>query len=236
MNDRAIRTLAVTIALVSFVIAKFYETSLPASLRFLMPGTMPNTQADTLLELLLAAWSGIKVGLLIVVMEFFLYRYFARRFIGRWAYRSSSGNFAVADIRPTGWTSGGIVLSYSVSLYKTASEVCAVLHGRGASVPFGTAEGLLLGFKDDKLTIVYQVSVGSDPYDARKGILTLNRTATKEVLSGVWESTKINTSGTTDDKKVRVGDLSLYRPRSFKEQFCGVPAQGLGTAERDASG
>lgn len=213
-SDRGIRQLAVSLALVFFAIAKYYEPQLPDWVDLVMPGAAPQTTTHAS-QVLAAAWSGIKVGILILVFEHVLYRIVARAFVGRWAYVSSSGNLAIADIEPRGFWAGGIGLSYRVSLFQTASEVEAALSGEPAGTPFGTAEGFLVGFKDDKMTVVYQVSVGSAPYDARKGILTLSLTANENVLSGVWESTKVNTTSPTDDKKVRTGDLKFYRPSAF---------------------
>lgn len=217
-SDRQIRQLAVSLSLVLFALVKFYETQLPAWGALIVPGAAPATTGPAS-QVLAAAWSGIKVGILILLFEHLLYRIVAKAFVGRWAYKSTSGNLGIADIQPDGFWAGGVGLTYKVSLFHSAREVEAALKGLPLGIPFGTAEGLLIGFKDGKMTIVYQVSVGADPYDARKGILILSTTANASVSTGVWESTKVNTKNPEDDKKVRTGDLKLLRPKTFMAAY-----------------
>lgn len=217
MNDKSIRQFSVSVALIVFAIVKALEDRIPDLGLWIVPGgnvSLPSWSFSA--NLLSAAFAGFKIGLLIVILEQVLYRIFARKFIGRWIYESSSGNFGIAEIKPHGFWAGGTTLAYAVNLYRGPEEIMSTLQRTGDVTPFGTAEGIVTSFKDDKLTLIYQVHVGAEKYDARKGILTLSPSPDSQVMTGIWESTKINDSAEKiPDRTVRVGDLWLYRPRRF---------------------
>lgn len=231
MNDKTIRGLAVLFALTIFSIIKLFEPCINLKINeiivtLFIPGAMPELNnfpskaSLSGINIAIVTWSGVKLGFLIIISEYTLYWLFTKQFIGTWAYESSSGNFAIVKIFPKGLWSGGITLSYNVSLFKTPREVISALKVEGIAFPFGTAYGQLVGLKDDKLIIVYQVSLGADPFNAFRGILTITPTADKNILSGVWESTKVNRQHPIEpDEKVRKGDLKIYRPKNFRKKF-----------------
>jgi hypothetical protein len=217
MNDKSIRQLAVSFALVIYSIFKLIEDNVPTFVLWIVPGgdvSLPNSPFSA--NLLAAAFAGLKIGIVIVLLEQLLYRLFARRIVGRWVYRSSSGNFAIAEIKPHGFWAGGTTITYAVNLYHTKEEVLSAMRHDGHVVPFGTADGTVTSFKDGKLTLIYEVHVGSDRYQARKGILSLSPSLDSNIMTGIWESTKINVDG-VPDRDVRIGDLEMYRYRRFRK-------------------
>ncbi len=224
MNDKSIRQFAVSIALIIFAAAKALEDQIPAAVSLFLPvGGVDHSSWAVQAKLAFSAFVGLKIGVYIVLLEQALYRIFGHRFIGKWAYESDSGNFAIASIQPNGLWAGGTTIGYSVSLYRKPEEVLSALNRRGGAVPFGTAHGLMTSFKDGQLTLVYQVDVKGRDYDARRGILTLNATDDPAIVIGSWESTKINDKN-VPEKGFREGALTFYTPARFHEKFGPAPS------------
>lgn len=216
MNDKSIRQFAVSIALIVFAIVKSIDDRIPDVLLWIAPGGDVSLPSWTFTSSLLAsAFAGLKIGLLIVILEQLLYRFFARRIIGRWVYESTTGNFGIAEIAPRGFWAGGTTITYAVNLYRNGDEVISAMKQKGDTTPFGTADGIVTSFKDDKLTLIYQVHIGSEKYNARKGILSLSPSPDSGIMTGIWESTRINDDVKVPDRDVRVGDLRMYRYRRF---------------------
>ena len=224
MSDSSLRQMAISFALAVYAIARLFLSqlqSVPAWLAYFLPGQshlLPNISA----QILGAALAAIQLGLLLVLFEIALYRYFARQFIGRWIYKSSTGAFGIADISVTGFWAGGIGLSYEVTLVRTPDEALALANRKFPSVPFGTAKSFLIGLKDGELRIAYQVAIGEEPTEkslsATKGLLVLSALPRARFLKGVWESTKKNYEKKEEDNR-RKGDLDFYHPSDFERKF-----------------
>lgn len=229
MNDKLIRQISVTLGLILFAILKTFESQIPDLYFWALPGgTVASDSAPLGFKFLAATFVGFKLGAVIVIAEQVLYRVSARRIIGTWAYKSSSGNYGIASIVPRGFWAGGTTLDYRVELYKSAHQVIRALDKQGGAVPFGTAESLLSSLKDDKVTVVYQVNVGASTYDAKKGILTIKSSHDPNVLTGIWESTKINSSPSVESEKAcRQGDLEFYKLERFRKIFGSQSAMGI---------
>ncbi|MEX3694385.1 hypothetical protein AB3X91_41120 [Paraburkholderia sp. BR14263] len=226
MNDRSIRQFAVSIALIAFAIVKSIDDRIPDFLLWIAPGgDISRPSWPFVSSLLAAAFAGLKIGLLIVLLEQFLYRFFARRIIGRWVYESTTGNFGIAVIAPRGFWAGGTTLTYSVNLYRNGDDAFSAMKQTGDTAPFGTADGIVTSFKDDKLTLIYQVHIGSEKYSARKGILSISPSPDSGIMTGIWESTKINDDAKVPDRDVRVGDLKMYRYRRFHQIWNDLRSQ-----------
>ena len=219
MNDQSARQVAVSAALVIFALTSSFADQIPASLHMLVPGIDPATASwDMSARLLSAGFGGIKLGVLILILERVVFRIAARPFLGKWAYESTAGNFAILQIRVAGFWAGGTRLDYSVTLYRDAKEVSDVLARRRSVAPFGTAHGIMTQLEGNRLQVIYEVAKGAADYDALRGYLQLLTTAAPGTLKGMWESTKVNESD-VPDREVRVGDYTAWRPRQFRRRF-----------------
>lgn len=224
MSDSSLRKTAISFALAAYAVARLFLSQLqavPAWAAYFLPGQshlLPNMSA----QILGATLAAIQLGLLILLFEIALYRYFARQFIGRWIYKSSTGAFGIADISVTGFWAGGIGLSYEVTLVKTPDDALALVSRKFPIVPFGTAKSFLIGLKDGELRVAYQVAIGEEPVEksltATKGLLVLSAVPRTRFLKGVWESTKKNYEKREEDKRRR-GDLDFYHPADFERKF-----------------
>lgn len=223
MNDRSVRQISVTIALIAFAIVKVLEDQWSGAIMWLLPGGgVASASGPIQIRLLSSAFAGVKLGLFIVFIEHSLYWIFAHRILGTWAYKSTSGNYAIARLRPQGFWAGGTRITYSVNLYKDPQAVISALERKGVKPPFGTAEGIITSLNNDKLTLIYQVKVGrsASTYPARNGILFLTPSPDPEIMTGVWESTSINPCpDKTPESEFRIGDLEFYRPARFRKLF-----------------
>lgn len=223
MNERRIKGLALTLALITYALVKYLGGQLappPTWALYLLPGVSIAT-LSTAGQIGAGLLSAMELGALLVISEYLIYRVFIHRFHGRWIYESSTGAYGVADIGITGLWVGSVSLSYDVTLVKSLQGVIDMLDGKLSETPFGTAQGQLFGFKDGKISLTYQVSIGEAVADkglaATKGILTIAALPHKDFLLGFWESTKKNYESKKEDER-RSGKLTFRRPSAVLAQ------------------
>ena len=216
MDDRSAKQLAVTISLIIFSLVTAYNDQLPVILKWTLPGVDPSGSFLGLdAKALVAAFGGLKLGVLILLLERFVLTVAAWPISGRWAYHSTSGNFGIVDITIQGLWAGGTVIDYSVHLYKTSPQVVSVLQRKSIVAPYDTATGLVTKLQGKKLLIVYEVTGKDHEIKAKRGLLELSPTPDKRVMKGQWESTRINDDPGKPDRNMRIGDLTLFRPERF---------------------
>jgi hypothetical protein len=224
MTDQGIRQLAISVALGMYVLTKLIVSlvlGLPDWAAYFLPGnatSLPELSS----KILAATISAIELGLLLTITEIAVYRIFARKYLGRWIYKSSSSGFGIAEIAVSGLWTGGVHLRYNVTLMEDEQAVLSVLTGKRVSEPVGTARGMLVGLTQDQLQIAYEVSQGKIPANdklaAKRGFLVITPLPHGKFLKGVWESSKENYDKDREDS-VRRGDLDFLRPAEFIKRY-----------------
>jgi hypothetical protein len=224
MTDQGLRQLAISLALGFYVLTKLIVSpalGLPEWVAYFLPSTgvsFPELSS----KILAATISAIELGLLLTISEMLVYRVFARKYLGRWIYKSSNTGYGIAEIAISGLWTGGVHLRYNVTLMESEQAVLSLLTGKRAPEPIGTARGLLVGLTQDQLHIAYEVSQGIMPKDdglvAKRGFLVITPLPHGNFLKGVWESSKKNYDKDREDS-LRQGDLDFLRPSEFIRRY-----------------
>jgi hypothetical protein len=160
------------------------------------------------LNLVLIITRAVTLGTIIAGTVRLLQRIWARRILGRWGYKSSKGNFGLAEIR---FIHGS--LHYSVQLFQNSAEIADVWDGRTPVSPFAIVKSELCKYESDSgiFQTDYHIESVTESYKSRKGLLTLTPTAPGQ-MKGQWYST-------VEGFDSRAGDLIFLRKKEFKKLF-----------------
>lgn len=168
-------------------------------------GWSPAQNSHAVFTISTLALRTVTLGLLIVIAQTVGERIWARAILGRWIYRSSQGNFGIADIR---FVDGG--LYYSVRLFKSVNDVIEVLEKKSPvdavalvhSEMFKYDSGVGVAHSD------YHIESTDPAFQSRKGLLVLTVTAPRQ-MKGQWYSTLDG----------RTGNLEFLRKNKYKQRF-----------------
>lgn len=135
------------------------------------------------------------------VQKVFL-RSWAHSILGRWAYKSSSGNYGLAEI-----TFYRGELQYEVQLYRTEDDLnSAISSAPGfASRCFATCSSGAVAYKGRQVELIYKILQSEETYPKRAGMLILKPLSETE-MKGYWTS---DIQGTQPNR----GILDMYRPK-----------------------
>lgn len=219
MDDKLIRQASVTIALVLVSLFQAFVGSLDQLMIFILPVFGDLSERPSGYEVFLVSiFSAFKVGVLILIVERFVFYVVARRYLGRWIYHSTHGNYGVLDIDISGFWAGGITLSYNVSIYKEESQAISACEHKVLVDPYTTAHGLITQLTKSELAVIYDVEQSNKrdwDWHAKHGIVRVKSVPKSQTLMGYWESTIVNDSTDTPDKDIRSGAYTAFRPKEF---------------------
>jgi hypothetical protein len=169
--------------------------------RFLAPFGPPSVDAALIVV------RGIQISTLYFIFESGLLRFWARHVLGKWGYRSDSGNFGLATI-----TLAYGEFKYRVELYRKPGEVAAAMEGDAVVQPFAHVYSRLSKYEDGKFDTDYHIEYTDGVFPKRKGLLTLLPTSDRRVLTGNWETMY-------EGAKLRSGRLDCLREPSFIHKY-----------------
>lgn len=134
----------------------------------------------------------------------------ARPVLGRWVYRSSSGNWglAIIDIR-------GGDLRYSVQLYRSKGDVIAAARQDPGFVSrcFATVSSVGVTYAGGQVELVYKIDNADEGYAPRSGMLTLSPLS-RVAMKGYWKSDILGSEPSR-------GILDMYRPNAMRSTDVG---------------
>jgi len=129
-------------------------------------------------------------------------RSWAYSILGKWAYKSSSGNYGLAEI-----TFYRGELQYEVQLYRTEDDLNSAIKGElgFASKCFATCFSGAVAYKGKQVELIYKILHSEEAYPKRAGMLILKPLSDTE-MKGYWTS---DIQGTQPNR----GTLDMYRPK-----------------------
>jgi hypothetical protein len=129
-------------------------------------------------------------------------RSWAYSILGKWAYKSSSGNYGLAEI-----TFYKGELQYEVQLYRTEDDLSSAIKGEPgfASKCFATCFSGAVAYRGRQVELIYKILQSEETYPKRAGMLILKPLSATE-MKGYWTS---DIQGTQPNR----GILNMYRPK-----------------------
>ena len=175
----------------------------------LVPHLLNITGADTGLGKILGIL-GSTVGLLLLIQVTtgLLLRWWAKPVLGLWAYRSSSGNFALLYLDVEGSS-----LHYRVDVYPTFQDVTGALDNDPRSIQACVAHAYstALSYRDGVINLIYRIQHTSEGYAPREGVLKLELMPGARGMKGYWHSDV--------EGEPQRGTLDIYREEAFRRVY-----------------
>lgn len=171
-----------------------------------LPNWVGETQTSTAIIAVLISSVGLYT--LIKLSTRGLLSYWARPILGKWAYESSSGNFALLYFEVEEYS-----INYRVDLYPTLEDILGALDGDPASIAKAQAHFTkrALTYEDGYVSIIYTIRGHQSDYRAREGILHVELLEGEKVMRGYWTS---NITGEPSR-----GSLTIYREDAFRQIY-----------------
>jgi hypothetical protein len=203
MTQDEVRVRALSVAVITYTIISTLFTE------DLIKKWIPASSTDPkILNFVLIIARTLTLGVILAGAIRILRWIWARRILGRWAYKSSKGNFGLADIR---FVHGS--LKYSVQLFYNYQEVLDVWENAKPVSAFAIVKSEMCKYESDSgvFQTDYHIESVSETYKSRKGLLTLTPTGPGQ-MKGQWYST-------VEGFDSRAGDLIFLRKKEFKKLF-----------------
>jgi hypothetical protein len=148
------------------------------------------------------AVSTVTLAWLVGAVQKTFLRSWAHSILGKWAYKSSSGNYGLAEIS---FYRGE--LQYEVQLYRTEDDLNSAIKGEPgfAAKCFATCFSGAVAYKGRQVELIYKILHSEDTYPKRAGMLILKPLSDTE-MKGYWTS---DIQSTQPNR----GTLDMYRPK-----------------------
>lgn len=157
---------------------------------------------QVVLTILVSAFS---LALLVQVIQRMLLVSWAQPVLGKWVYRSSSGNWGLAEIGIRGGE-----FTYSVQLYRTEEDTMAAVRQEPGFVSkcFATVTSVGVTYEHGQVELVYKIHNAEEGYAPRSGMLTLSPLS-PHAMKGYWKSDILGSESNR-------GILNLWRPGAVR--------------------
>lgn len=130
------------------------------------------------------AVSTVTLAWLVNTVQKLFLRAWAYPILGKWAYKSSSENWGLAEIN---FYRGE--LQYEVQLYRTEDDLNSALRGEQgfASRCFATCSSGAVAYSGRQVELIYKILQAEETYPRRSGMLILKPLSSTE-MKGYWTS------------------------------------------------
>lgn len=145
--------------------------------------------------------SALSLNALFRLVQRMLLLAWASPVLGRWVYKSSSGNWGLATISIRGGE-----LTYEVQLYMTESDTMAAVREEPGFVTncFATVTSIGATYRGGQVELIYKVDRAHEHYPLRSGMLTLTPLS-PNAMKGYWKSD-------IEGDEPKRGILDMWRP------------------------